>query len=578
MRFRITPTIANNVFAITTILLVLMTAITVMSALMSREVGHLVSSVEQTYLPSYGNLARAQIRSLEQSFLLRRAVIQRLEKDPDTTIAATLGDEDKAAATVARELAAAHGVLEAQAQKDFGFDDQVLLGKIIAEIEELQGDRKEYGAVRDRLRAAILAGDHAAMDPALAEIDDLRDRIAAELETARRNALVLVSEAVRKTDADQRTVVGLSFLALALAALIGIAMAIRIARRLLGSVEPLVDATHDVEKGDYGREVPVVSEDEIGQIARGFNRMLAELRVKERIRETFGRFVDPRLVKDLVERPELAGTTGDRRVMTIVICDMQGFTKLTEQISPTLMVTLLNRYFALTTAEVRSRHGIVDKLVGDAVFSFFGPPFVDPADQARLAGETGLAQVARFEEFRTELPAMIGVKRFMADIGIRVGIATGEVVVGSIGSATAMNYTVIGDTVNTAARLESVNKVYGTRILVNEETMRGGSPALLFREIDRVLLAGKEEPVSVYELMAQRDTASDAQLKLCETYAAALEAYRRRDWRGAKRAFDACLALAPADRPSAVLRERVERYAATAPAKGWDGTFVLTEK
>ena len=218
--------------------------------------------------------------------------------------------------------------------------------------------------------------------------------------------------------------------------------------------------------------VPITSRDEIGRLTQSFNSMVGELRVKAQIRETFGKYVDPRIVAGLLDRPELTDAKGSRREMTILFCDMKGFTAFSEGMTPAALVNVLNRYMTVMSEPVRRNNGIIDKYIGDGIMAFWGPPFTDRRG-ARAARLPRRARSARRPcPFRAELPELIGVRRGFPEIDIRIGIATGEVVVGSIGSEQTRNYTVIGDTVNLASRLEGANKTYGTRTLISEATNR----------------------------------------------------------------------------------------------------------
>ena len=156
--------------------------------------------------------------------------------------------------------------------------------------------------------------------------------------------------------------------------------------------------------------------------------------------------------------------------MTILFCDMQGFTSFSEGMTPAALVTVLNRYLTVMSEPVRRNDGIIDKYIGDAIMAFWGQPFTAAEAQARLACLAALEQIAALAAFRAELPELIGIRRGMPKINVRIGIATGEVVVGNIGSEQTRNYTVIGDTVNIASRLEGGRKTYGTRILISEAT------------------------------------------------------------------------------------------------------------
>ena len=179
----------------------------------------------------------------------------------------------------------------------------------------------------------------------------------------------------------------------------------------------------------------------------------------------------------------------------------------------------------------------------------------------------------RFETFRQELPDLLGVKRYRPTLGLRIGIATGDVIAGNVGSQEAMNYTVLGDPVNVAARLEKLNKRYGTSILIAEDTaaLLGADAAL--REVDRVAVSGRDGALAIYELVAMAGEPDAARERLLSAYAKGLEAYRSRDWAAATAGFAECLGLAPGDGPATTMLARCEKLAAQPPSPEWDGTW-----
>ncbi|WP_237763369.1 adenylate/guanylate cyclase domain-containing protein [Thiobacillus denitrificans] len=305
--------------------------------------------------------------------------------------------------------------------------------------------------------------------------------------------------------------------------------------------------------------------------------MVVGLREKERIRATFGQYVDPRIVKTLLEN-RIGEDKGERQVMTVFFSDLEGFTRMCEGLTPDAAVRFLNRYFSMMSEVVRSQQGIVDKYIGDSVMAFWGPPFTDPADHARLGCIAALDQMARLEAFRAWLPEMFGVRDNLPVVNVRMGIASGEVTVGNIGSETSRGYTVIGDTVNLASRLEQANKFYGTRILVSEATRTLAGDTLAFREIDSLRVAGKQETVRVFELLGMADELSESGRQRIQAYEAGLARYRAQDWDAAEAAFRECLTYAPDDRPSQVMLARVAVFRQKPPEAGWGGVWVAASK
>jgi class 3 adenylate cyclase len=282
-------------------------------------------------------------------------------------------------------------------------------------------------------------------------------------------------------------------------------------------------------------------------------------------------------VRSLLEN-RIPADRGERQVMTVFFSDLQDFTRLCEGLTPDAAVRFLNRYFSLMSEVIRTQQGIVDKYIGDSVMAFWGPPFTDPADHARLGCIAALEQLAQMETFRAWLPEMFGTRQGLPEVNVRMGIASGEVTVGNIGSETSRGYTVIGDIVNLASRLEQANKFYGTRILVSEGTRDLAGDTLAFREIDSLRVVGKQEQVRVYELLGYSAELSDADRQRVQAYEAGLARYRTQDWDAAEAAFHECLAVAAADRPSQAMLERIEAFRQTPPEAGWDGVWVAQSK
>ena len=239
---------------------------------------------------------------------------------------------------------------------------------------------------------------------------------------------------------------------------------------------------------------------------------------------------------------------------------------------------MLNRYLTVISEPVRRNNGIIDKYIGDAIMAFWGQPFTGAEEQARLACFAALGQLAAVPGFQAELPELTGVRRGFPLINLRVGIATGEVVVGSIGSDTTRSYTVIGDTVNFASRIEGASKAYGTRILISEATQRLAADAVEAREIDSVLVVGKSEPERIFELLGRKGEVAAERLELRDAFVAALAAYRGQQCEAAASGFRECLSITPDDPPSKIFLARIAHFRDQPPAGDWSGAWSLTMK
>ena len=356
----------------------------------------------------------------------------------------------------------------------------------------------------------------------LAELDAEREDYDRQLDEARLGLYQIVAAAADAARAQQANVVRAVLVITGMAGLLGLLVAGGLSRGLSRPVRRLLAGTTAVQKGQLDTVVPVTSRDEIGLLTRAFNAMVAELKVKAQIKETFGKYVDPRIVQGLIDRPELVSANGERRVMTILFCDMKGSTALGDFTTPSGLVAIINRYFTTMSAPVRQHDGIIDKYIGDGIMAFWGPPFVAADTQARLACEAALDQLAALPALAEALPDLIGVKRGLPPLAIRIGIATGEVLVGSIGSEITKSYTVMGGAVNLASRLEGVNKLYGTSALVSATTAQQAEGAIELREIDLVEIAGIAEPERVFEVLGRTGEVDGATLELRDRFSRVL--------------------------------------------------------
>ena len=227
---------------------------------------------------------------------------------------------------------------------------------------------------------------------------------------------------------------------------------------------------------------------------------VTEQRQRQKVEQLFGAYVDPRIVERLLRQGEVE-SSGRRQDMTVLFCDLQGFTRIVEGLSPDRLIAFVNLYLSIMSAPVSKHGGVTDKYIGDTIMAFWGPPFTDPDQHAIAACQVALEQRALLDELRRAVIEQVDRELDPAAIEMRCGIATGEVVAGSVGPAQARNYTVIGDTVNVAARLEAAGKELKARILVSEMTWEAARGRFSFREVDRIPLRGRTRPERVFELL-----------------------------------------------------------------------------
>jgi len=377
--------------------------------------------------------------------------------------------------------------------------------------------------------------------------------------------------AAKAAEQRERTVFWLTIAATTSTVLLGMTVAALITNRLSRPVRSLAIAMRDVQQGNLDIQLPVISTDEVGRLTDSFNFFVKELRSKARMKQTFGKYIDPRILEHVLGQPGAEAGGGGRRDMTVSFADLVGFTGLSERLTPLLMVTLLNRHFGLQALAVQEHHGVVDKFVGDSVMAFWGPPFVKPEEHAVLACRAAQA-------LRRELPDLTGLRRDLPAIDLCIGICTGEVVVGNIGSDNTRSYTVIGDTANLAARLERANRVYGTQILIGETTAKAIGSQFEMREIDTISVKGKTETTRILELMGAAGQLSEDLARLRERYEQARQAYLAQEWDLAEATFRECLQIRPNDGASRVFLERIQVFRRNSPGKDWNGVWQLVEK
>jgi adenylate cyclase len=456
------------------------------------------------------------------------------------------------------------------------------VSQTLAEVKTLLDQiEPAYQIISNRQREVLdmqRAGEHDKANQRLNLLNDLQSTVQNQRELVNSKMAAWSGSAAKATERRERSVFWLTIAATSSTVLLGLAVAALITNRLSRPVRSLATAMRDVQQGNLNIELPVGSTDEVGRLTDSFNFFVKELRSKERMKQTFGKYIDPRILEHVLAQPGAEAVASGRRDMTVLFADLVGFTGLSERLTPLLMVTLLNRHFGLQALAVQEHHGVVDKFVGDSIVAFWGPPFVKAEEHAVLACRAAQAQVLTLDSLRRELPDITGLRRGAPAIDLCIGICTGEVVVGNIGSENTRSYTVIGDTVNLGARLERANRVYGTQILLSESTARAIGSQFETREIDTISVKGKTETTRVFELMSAAGQLSEALVRLRERYEQARRMYLAQDWDAAEATFRECLQIRPNDGPSSIFVERIQALRRNPPGKDWNGVWHLLQK
>ncbi len=303
------------------------------------------------------------------------------------------------------------------------------------------------------------------------------------------------------------------------------------------------------------------------QLAYGY---LVESRGKRQLTRLFGQYVPPELVDEMNENPASISLEGESREMTVLFSDVRGFTTISEGLNPEELTRLMNAFLTPMTGVIHEYRGTIDKYMGDAIMAFWGAPLKDPL-HAKHGVEAGLRMIEIMKELGPEFK-----KRGWPELKIGVGLNTGPMNVGNMGSEFRMAYTVLGDAVNLGSRLEGLTKQYGVDLMVSETTA-AAADNYLYRELDLVKVKGKHEPVAIFEPVALKGSLSDAELNTLDRYHQALKHFRNQDWGYAERLLSELL-TEEKRMIYEIYLDRINLYREQPPGKDWDGVFTHTSK
>jgi adenylate cyclase len=308
-------------------------------------------------------------------------------------------------------------------------------------------------------------------------------------------------------------------------------------------------------------------------LGTGGFQFLAEQKEKRMIKGMFQHYLAKPLVDELIANPEKLKLGGDKKELTVFFSDIESFTSISEGLPPEKLLDNLNEYLSAMTDIVLEYDGMLDKYIGDAILAVWGAPIVRE-DHAILACKAALQMKRRLRELR-EIWGREGKPQFR----VRIGLNTGWMTIGNVGSHQRLSYTVIGDVVNLASRLEGINKQYNTRVIISESTYKETKEEFQARELDLIAVKGKTEPVRIYELLEEiKNPLSPDKQAFLRKYLDGINQYREKNWEKAIASFEEALAIINTDFPAKLYIERCRHFLQNPPPQDWNGVWIYTAK
>jgi len=359
----IRQSIKRQIVSIAVGLIVLMVVTAALSMFMAGRVGLLLDELTTKYIPAYGHLARMNIRSLERGLALRQMVIAKMENPPDEAdYSARVSAFEARGRDVEQEAQAARKLILSIIADKSTPSDIIALARIENRLDTALNDtRRKLNEEISQLISQLQARNFVEVQRELVRVDDLRDDLNQKIDAVRAEMLAQVYSGAGTVIRDQQRTIWISAIVTALAAIVGLIVAMLVSGGITRPVQRLLEGTRAVEAGRLDGSIEVTTPDEIGQLSSAFNRMVGQLRHNARVRETFGKYIDPKVVEGLIDRPALAGTEGQRRIMTVMFCDMKGFTNFSEGATPQGLVKVMNRYLSTMSEPIRNQHGIISR-------------------------------------------------------------------------------------------------------------------------------------------------------------------------------------------------------------------------
>ena len=548
--------IAQKIFSIALVVLSLMLVVAIYSIQLTSGISNDLRAIAGQHLPTSQAVGRINVKILNQGMVLQR--LFDLGEDGDVTIKSMAQNTARFVA-LGQEIKEIFDATRVELERS---GETVLASKL----KSIEHEYQTFEAHGKNMLGAHEASDMPDFVVLRKTLNAHQDAIDLEISTLHAHMVSITDQAVQHADTEEQSLLIVNSVLTVLAALFALLFAAIVSRLLVRALRDLATGADAVQRGELDTEIPITSQDEVGQLTQNFNGMVDGLRLKERIKETFGKYMDPRIVANLLENPEFSTPGGERREMTVMFIDLKGFTSISETLEPNDLVYMINDFFSHMGDAISQNKGVVDKYMGDAVMAYWGEPFCDAGEHAQLACQAGEQALAKLDNFRSDVRAKLGDQADSLDIDLRIGVSTGVMIVGTIGSKASRSFTVMGDPVNLGSRLEGANKAYGTRILVSDRTRELAHCDDSFREIDMIRVKGKSQPIRVHELLNDDLNA--------ESFSKGLKAYRQKNWDAAEDHFN----KSGEDTAARVYLQRISQLRITPPPPDWDGVWVFETK
>jgi len=296
-----------------------------------------------------------------------------------------------------------------------------------------------------------------------------------------------------------------------------------------------------------------------------------EERSRKWITSIFGKYVSPIVIDNLIKNPDLINLGGEKRNITIFFSDIRGFTSISEKLMPEELVHLLNEYLTEMTTIIIKNDGLVDKYMGDAIMAFWGAPLEQP-NHAEMACSSSLEMIIKIKELQEKWK-----KENIPSFDIGIGLNSGDAIVGNMGSSSRFDYTAMGDNVNLASRMEGLNKIYGTNIIITEKTQKIIKEKFETRKLDAVRVKGKKKPILIFELISEKGNLSNKQLDFIKSYETGLDLYFEKKWKPAIKSFQEALNILD-DFACNIFIKRCQEFIKNPPSQEWDGVWEMKTK